>query len=103
VAGRCYGCGGYFLAMSQEQIKSFLEKVKADTGLQEKIKAASNPEEISALAQEAGYSISIEDLQNTQVDELSNDELEAIAGGATQTNPFSGCKACGSNMYRHCA
>ena len=36
--------------MSEEQLKAFLEKVKADTSLQEKLKAASDANAASAIA-----------------------------------------------------
>ena len=66
--------------MSEEQLKAFLEKVKADTSLQEKLKAASNPDAVVAIAKEAGFSIPAEDLTNAQ-SELSEEELEGVAGG----------------------
>ena len=66
--------------MSEEQLKAFLEKVKADTSLQEKLKAASDADGVVAIAKEAGFKISAEDLKNTEV-ELSEEELEGVAGG----------------------
>ena len=44
--------------MSEEQLKAFLEKVKGDTTLQEKLKAASDADAVVAIAKEAGFSIS---------------------------------------------
>ena len=67
--------------MSEEQLKAFLEKVKADTSLQEKLKAAADSDAILAIAKEAGFSISAEDLTKAQ-SEVSDDELEGAAGGA---------------------
>ena len=66
--------------MSEEQLKAFLEKVKADTSLQEKLKAAADANAVAAIAKEAGFSISADDLNKTQID-ISEDELEGIAGG----------------------
>ena len=66
--------------MSEEQLKAFLEKVKADTSLQEKLKAAADSDAVLAIAKEAGFSISADDLKNAQ-SELSDDELEGVAGG----------------------
>ena len=68
--------------MSEEQLKAFLEKVKADTSLQEKLKAAADADAVAAIAKEAGFSISADDLKNAQSD-LSDEELEGVAGGAT--------------------
>jgi len=66
--------------MSEEQLKAFLEKVKADTSLQEKLKAAADSDAVLAIAKEAGFSISADDLKNAQ-SEVSDEELEGAAGG----------------------
>jgi len=66
--------------MSEEQLKSFLEKVKADTSLQEKLKAAADADAVLAIAKEAGFNISTADLAKAQ-SELSEEELEGVAGG----------------------
>ena len=66
--------------MSEEQLKAFLEKVKADTSLKEKLKAASDADDVVAIAKEAGFKISAEDLKNTKV-EVSDEELEGASGG----------------------
>ena len=52
--------------MSEEQLKAFLEKVKADTSLQEKLKGAADADAALAIAKEAGFSISADDLKNAQ-------------------------------------
>ena len=70
-------------AMSEEQLKAFLEKVRADTSLKEKLKAASDADGVVAIAKEAGFKISAEDLKNTEV-ELSEEELEGVAGGGDE-------------------
>ena len=44
--------------MSEEQLKAFLDKVKGDTSLQEKLKAAADSDAVLAIAKEAGFSIS---------------------------------------------
>ena len=81
-ADRCYDQAvAPHLPMSEEQLKAFLEKVKADTSLQEKLKAASDADAVVAIAKEAGFSISADDLTKTQ-SELSEEELEGVAGGA---------------------
>ena len=67
--------------MSEEQLKAFLEKVKADTNLQEKLKAAANADAVNAIAKEAGFSVSADYLKKAQ-SELSDEELEGVSGGA---------------------
>ena len=84
--------------MSEEQLKAFMEAVKADAGLQEKLKAASDADAVVAIAKEAGFSISADDLKKAQ-SELSDEELEGVAGGkkSGKTNtwwvvaPWRGC------------
>ena len=66
--------------MSEEQLKAFIEKVKGDTSLQEKLKAAADNNAVAAIAKEAGFSISADDLTKAQ-SELSEEELEGVAAG----------------------
>ena len=82
--------------MSEEQLKAFLEKVKADTSLQEKLKGAADTNAVTAIAKEAGFSISADDLKNAQ-SEISEEELEGAAGGS-DTN----CAYDRMNSYRDC-
>ncbi|WP_114993468.1 Nif11-like leader peptide family natural product precursor [Synechococcus sp. UW179A] len=76
--------------MSEEQLKAFLEKVKADTSLQEKLKAAADADAVLAIAKEAGFSVSVDDLKNAQ-SEISNGELEGAAGGTTGSWACTDC------------
>ena len=69
--------------MSEEQLKAFLEKVKADTSLQEKLKAATTPEAGLEIAKKAGFSITSEDIQSMQSATVSDEELEGTAGGGS--------------------
>ena len=41
--------------MSEEQLRAFLEKVKVDTNLQEKLKAAASPEAATEIAKAEGF------------------------------------------------
>ena len=67
--------------MSEEQLKAFLEKVKDDISLQEKLKAAAIPDAVLSIAKEAGFMISTDDLTKAQA-EVSDEELEGAPGGA---------------------
>ena len=74
-------------AMSEEQLSAFLAKIKQDTGLEEKLKGASDLDAVARIAQEAGFDVSQADLLKNKVqksDELSDDELEGVSGGAPQ-------------------
>ena len=81
--------------MSEEQLKAFLEKVKGDTSLQEKLKAAGSPEAAIEIAKEAGFAITAEDIQSMPVTQLSDEELEGAAGGV--------CRNSGETERIYCA
>ena len=66
--------------MSEEQLQAFLEKVQGDTSLQEKLKAAADANAVAAIAKQAGFIISADDLTKAK-SELSEKELEGVAGG----------------------
>ena len=82
--------------MSEEQLKAFLEKVKADTSLQEKLKAAGDADAVVAIAKDAGFMITAEELKNAQA-EVSDEELEGAAGG----QQLRGCEPCSTWGWRH--
>ena len=70
--------------MSEEQLAALLAKLKEDAGLQEKLKGAAHLDAVVALLEEAGFDISKADLlryQAKQTLELSDEELEGVAGG----------------------
>jgi predicted ribosomally synthesized peptide with nif11-like leader len=73
-------------AMSEEQLKAFLEAVKADAGLQEKLKAAGDADAVVAIAKTAGFVISADELKKAQ-EEISEDELGGVAGGRHHDSP----------------
>ena len=77
---QCYNSSISTYPMSEEQLKAFLEKVQADTSLQEQLKAeGADP---VAIAKEEGFSISADDIKRAQPTEaLSDEELEDVAGG----------------------
>ena len=66
--------------MSEEQLKAFLEKVKTDTSLQEQLNAATDADAVVEIAKASGFVISADDWNESQ-SEVSDEELEAAAGG----------------------
>ena len=66
--------------MSEEQLKAFLEKVKGDTSLQEKLKAAGDADAIAAIAKEAGFNVAADLITKAQ-SEIAEEDLEGVAGG----------------------
>ena len=69
--------------MSEDQLKAFLEAVKADAGLQGKLKAAGDADAVVAIAKEAGFVIIAEELEWAQA-EISEDELAGLIGAGNQ-------------------
>ena len=70
--------------MSEEQLAALLAKLKDDAGLQEKFKGAADLDSAVAIAKDAGFDISKAAwlrYQANQTLELSDEELEGIAGG----------------------
>ncbi|EAU74596.1 Nif11-like leader peptide family natural product precursor [Synechococcus sp. RS9916] len=62
--------------MSKEQLKAFLEKVKGDLNLQERLRAAKSQDEVVSIAKEHGH-----DFGTEHISQLSEEELEGVAGG----------------------
>ena len=62
--------------MSEEQLKAFLAKVKVDSILQQKLKAAKSPEDVVGIAKEHGHEFTAD-----KISQLSEEELEGVAGG----------------------
>ena len=70
--------------MSEEQLTALLAKLKEDAGLREKLQGARDLDSAVALAKEAGFDVSKADwlkYQAKQTLELSDEELEGVAGG----------------------
>ena len=71
-------------AMSEEQLSALLAKLKQDAGLLEKLKGAADLDAAVAMAQEAGFDVTKADWLKHQAEqtlELSDEELEEVAGG----------------------
>ena len=74
--------------MSEEKLKSFIEKVKGDSSLQEKLKAVKTPEDVVGIAKEHGHEFTADN-----VAELSEEELEGVAVGLRAVIPtFITCR-----------
>jgi predicted ribosomally synthesized peptide with nif11-like leader len=78
--------------MSEEQLSALLAKLKEDAGLMEKLQGAADLDGAVAMAKEAGFDVSKADwlrYQANQTLELSDEELEGVAGGKGR-----GCQVC---------
>ena len=71
-------------AMSEEQLTALLAKLNEDAELREKLKGAADLDAAVEMAQEAGFDVTKADWLKHQAKEtleLSDDELEGVAGG----------------------
>ncbi len=57
-----------------------MKAVKADEGLQEKLKSADDADAVVAIAKATGFVCSIDDLVTAKA-ELSDEQLEGVSGG----------------------
>ena len=70
--------------MSEDRLDAFLKALETDEGLQQKMLAAEDLEAAVAVANEAGYEITIPDWLRRQAQEtlkLNDDEVLEVAGG----------------------
>ena len=85
--------------MSEEQLSAFLATLKADEGLQAKLKGATDLDSAVEIANEAGFDVTKADWLNYQAQqtlELNDKELEDVAGGWGQCNNSNQTKgSCG--------
>ncbi|MFN9070681.1 MAG: Nif11-like leader peptide family natural product precursor, partial [Cyanobacteriota bacterium] len=71
----------------------FREAIQADAGLKQKLQGVTEPDAVAAIAKEAGFSISAEEIKKAQSGqlfavELDDEQLENVAGGTlVMTNP----------------
>jgi len=84
-----------------EDMKNFLETVSASRELTEKISTA-NKEELIAMAKELGIKLTDEDFVKSDVQAMSDDELDAIVGGGTCLCVMGGGGTSGEN-HKTCA
>ena len=73
--------------MTQEQLTAFLANAKGNTSLQEKLKAAADPNAVALIAEEAGLGVSTDDLMKDQSG-ISDEELERAVGGRRLSPAF---------------
>ena len=80
--------------MSEEQLAALLAKLKDDAGLQEKFQGAADLDAVLVIAKDAGFDISKADwlkYQAQQTLELSDEELEGVAGGEPEASILGVC------------
>jgi len=66
--------------MSVESAKQFIEKMKTDEAFAQKVKECKDSEARMTFVKESGFDFTTEEVKGLQ-GELSDDELDAVAGG----------------------
>ena len=66
--------------MSEEQLKAFWDAIQSDSALQQKLQGVTDLGAIVDIAKEAGFTISVEELEQAQT-ELSDEQLDGATGG----------------------
>lgn len=68
--------------MTEEQLQSFLKAVKTDATLRQQLMAASNQEEVVAIASSAGFAVTADALSRLRLpEELTLEGLESVSAG----------------------
>jgi predicted ribosomally synthesized peptide with nif11-like leader len=78
--------------MSTKAIAQFFAAVEADAAVQAQLKATTSEQDIVRLAQAQGYHFSAADLRAGVTSELSEEPLDAVAGGQLRMM-YHGCRA----------
>ena len=81
--------------MSEEQLKAFIAKAKDDQSIQDKLKAAKTPEDVVGIAKEHGHEFTTD-----KITELSEEELEGVAGGVCRHCDRLSASACWLSFAR---
>jgi predicted ribosomally synthesized peptide with nif11-like leader len=80
--------------MSVEQAKSFIEKLDSDKAFLKEVAGAGSDEARLELAKAAGFGFTAEELASaigeTAGEELSEDQLEGVAGGYLKIGDIAG-------------
>ena len=77
--------------MSEEQLSSFMQKALNDTLLQKKLMAADDHHAVVSIANELGFSISVDSLKKSA--SLTPKELEKLSGGVEKVAGQAQCAA----------
>jgi predicted ribosomally synthesized peptide with nif11-like leader len=83
--------------MSAEGVKALYERINSDEEFRAKMEAAETPDDKRHIVTEAGYEVTSDDLPTIRklagVNELSDEDLEKVAGGSDATTVAVGLPA----------
>jgi len=76
--------------MSEHSVRALLERLESDADLRRHLEEASTPDEKDQILHLAGFDVSSADIQEQlQKGELSDKDLEGVAGGGDPEIPSS--------------
>jgi predicted ribosomally synthesized peptide with nif11-like leader len=86
--------------MSVDQLTALLAKLKVEAGLREKFQGAADLDAAVAIAKDAGFDVTQDDLNNYQASQgsISAEELAAISGGKSLSQEVSTLRQLGFNV-----
>ena len=67
--------------MSEQQLKAFWEATQADPALKQKLQGVTGLSGVVDIAKEAGFTISVEELEKAQAELSEDEQLSGAAGG----------------------
>jgi predicted ribosomally synthesized peptide with nif11-like leader len=83
--------------MSAEGVTALYERVSSDEEFRGQLEAAETPDDKRRIVTDAGYDVSIDDLPTVKrlagISELSDEDLEKVAGGSDVTTVAVGLPA----------
>jgi predicted ribosomally synthesized peptide with nif11-like leader len=74
--------------MSRDDLQSFIKAIQEDDVLRERLGKINDYHELAAIAKEAGFPITVEDLQLDK-SEISDEDLDGVAGAGSPWSEFS--------------
>ena len=74
--------------MSTEAARKYIEKLKTDEIFNNKVRECQTAAERMILAKEAGLSFTVEEMNEIREEQLSDNELDAVAGAGCRENLF---------------
>lgn len=81
--------------MSIQDLDSLINLIKADSSLRQRLASCATPAAAAEIIQAAGYSLSVEEIlhlrSNLGAMELSDAELEGVAGGRDKNSNADTC------------
>lgn len=86
--------------MSAEEVDELLEEVRSNRSVREEFSEAETPEEVVEIARDHGYDVTLGDYEtfrdSHENNELSDEELENVAGGKSGSGePINSAARCG--------